>query len=205
MGVPEEGVGVGVGVDSAALESGGVAYADEEDGGADGATSAVEEAGAGEAEGVSAGADDGDGNTVVYCVTMTTGGTCSDVEGSSSADGDCALDGCIEDSGRPETAAIAELEDKADVASRLASVVIEPREESAGLAEYGVSDAAGVGKTVVYSVLVTTRRVEVTMVELPGDSTAELTGTAEGDAAIDELTRAEPVEPSRLLLGVAGP
>lgn len=47
-----------------------------------------EESGAEDATDVSAGADDGEGRTVVYCVTMTTGGTCSDVEGRSSTASD---------------------------------------------------------------------------------------------------------------------
>ena len=60
-----------------------VALMDEE--GATGDAAACDEDNrADETAGVSAGADDGDGGTVVYCVTITTGGTGSEVEGRSS-------------------------------------------------------------------------------------------------------------------------
>lgn len=68
-------LGVGVGVDSGMLETtGGVAYADEEDA-ADDSIACEDDNGAEDTTVVSVGADDGDGKTVVYCVTMTTGGT----------------------------------------------------------------------------------------------------------------------------------
>jgi hypothetical protein len=74
-------------------------------------------------------------------------------------------------------------------------------EESATLAEGGNSDAAGVGKTVVYSVFVTTRRdvVVVTnssddgVAELDdrSDETPELIGAAESDACVADATTDE--------------
>lgn len=79
---------VGVDVGCATLEMiGDVAYADDEIAMED-PTACDEDTGAEETTGVSAGAEDGDGKTVVYCVTMTTGGTCKDVEGRSSAEDD---------------------------------------------------------------------------------------------------------------------
>jgi hypothetical protein len=83
---------MGVDVGCATLETtGDVAYADEEIA-TEGATACDEDTEAEETTGVSAGSEDGDGKTVVYCVTMTTGGTCKDVEGKSSTDGDATTE-----------------------------------------------------------------------------------------------------------------
>ena len=136
---------------------------------------------------------------------MTTGGTCRDVEGKSSTEGDCTAEDCTEEVAG--MAAAAELDEKA--------IVLElGPEESAALAEYGTSEAAGVGKTVVYSVLVTTRRVEVVMVELPdakteelectSDDTAEPASVAEDDTCVSD-TRLAPIELIKGPVGVAVP
>lgn len=189
-----------------------VAYADEE-GVTEDTTACEDDNRAEDTAGVSAGAVF-DGKTVVYCVTMTTGGTCNDVDGRSSAEGDGATDERMdEDAGTAGLAAAAELEVTAEVAGTLDSRV----EDNARLAEDGASEAAAVGKTVVYSVLVTTRRDEVIIVEFAGaksaelearsDESAELTGAVEGvtcdtDAAAEELT---PEELAKTLLRVAEP
>lgn len=60
----------------------------EEEGAMEVATACEEDNGADDTTGGSAEADDGDGKTVVYCVTITTGGTESDVEGKSSTEAD---------------------------------------------------------------------------------------------------------------------
>lgn len=128
---------VGTGVDSTMLEAGGAADAEEdgatdaeEDGVTDDWTACDEDTGIEDTKGVPAGTDDGDGKTVVYCVTRTTGGTGKDVEGRNSA-------------------AVAELEDKAGVVCAPDLEVTDPTDESAKLAEGSTSDAAGVGKTVI--------------------------------------------------------
>jgi len=110
------------------------------------------------------GADEGDGKMVVYCVTITTGGTCSDVEGRSSAE--------------------------------------------------GAADAVAVGKTVVYSVFMTTGSDEVVMVVLTAgrapdpeessDDTAELDmelGTTELMTAELEATELAATELTTTVLG----
>ncbi|KZM18364.1 hypothetical protein ST47_g10509 [Ascochyta rabiei] len=155
------------------------ALVDTEDGAAEITILDDEDAGVENTGGVSAGAEDGDGKTVVYCVTITTGGTCSDVEGRSSAEGDCTTEVWTEeDTGTAGTAANAEVEDMTDTAGALDARV----EESAELATNDTCDAAGVGKTVVYSVFVTTRRDEVIKVELVGGRTTEL-----GDGSEDTV------------------
>ena len=173
------------GVDTALLETGGVAYAEDDE--TDGATVCDEEIWV-EINVVSTGTDEGDGKTVVYCVTMTTGGTCSDVEGKSSTEGDCTTEDCTEEVAG--MAAAAELELGA--------------EESGALGEDGTSGATGVGKTVVYSVLVTTRRVEVVIVELLDTETEELASVADDDTCVTD-TRVAPIELAEELLGAAVP
>lgn len=208
--VLNEGVGVGSvmdvesGVDSAMLDTGDVAFADDE-GAIEDATACDEDAGAIDTTGVSAGTDDGEGGTVVYCVTMTTGGTCNDVDGRSSAEGDAMTEEkAEEDVGAAGTVADAELESDPGAAGMLVSAI----EEGGELAEEGTSDAARVGKTVVYSVFVTTRRDDVIIVVFPGARSAELTGSAEGDACMtdvtfDELVETAPVELTKALLRAA--
>lgn len=78
------------------------------------------------------------------------------------------------------------------------------------LAKDDASEAAGVGKTVVYNVLVTTRRDEVAIVVLPGRRMAELTGAAEGSTDVpdrtgEELAREAPTELVTAGLTVAVP
>ena len=208
---------VGMDVDSRTLEmTDGVAYADEEVGATDDETTCDDRT-AEDSAGVSTGADDDEGKTVVYCVTMTTGGTGSEVEGSNSADGDASTEDCTaEEAGTAGTAVAAELEAKTEDTS----VLDFSAEDSAELAVETASEAAGVGKTVVYKVSITTRRDDVVIVEFSGamateleaktDDAAELTGAAEGDACEtdatrDELTRAPAVELTRALLGAAVP
>lgn len=168
-------LGLTTGTDISVLEgSADVALADE-DGTMEGATACEEDSTGDETAGGSAGADDGEGGTVVYCVTMTTGGTGSDVEGRSSADGDSRIDDWIEeDSGTAGIAAAAEL----DAAAELTGVVGFRDETSTELVVGNASEAAGVGNTVVYSVFVTTSRDEVATVVFLDGSMAELTGIA---------------------------
>ena len=61
------------------------------------------------------------------------------------------------------------------------------------------------GKTVVYKVLVTTRRVDVVIVRLPDAGIVEFTGAAEGSTgtAAEELTKATLVELATALLRAA--
>lgn len=138
----------------------------------------------------------------MYCVTMTTGGTCSDVEGKSSTEGGGSAE---EVAG---LAAAAELDGKA--------VLLELGPEgSATLPEDAISEVVGVGKTVVYSVLVTTRRVEVVMVELldvkteeleytSDDNSVELASVAEGDNCVTD-TRLALTELVKELFGATVP
>ena len=84
-------LGVAEGVDEGMMDD--VAFGDDEraiEDATEGAT-ACDDSGAEDTTGVSDAADDGDGRTVVYCVTIT-GGTWSDVEGRTSAEGDAATD-----------------------------------------------------------------------------------------------------------------
>ena len=177
-----------------------VALMDEE--GATGDAAACDEDNrADETAGVSAGADDGDGGTVVYCVTITTGGTGSEVEGrSSTAETE---DWIGEGAGTAGIGAAAELEATIELAGALETKV----EAGAELAGGDTSEATGVGKTVVYKVLVTTRRVDVVMVELPDAGIVELTGAAEGSTgtATEELTKTTLVELATALLRAAVP
>ncbi|KAJ4383355.1 hypothetical protein N0V86_001402 [Didymella sp. IMI 355093] len=210
----DEGVDVASALDTGteaevkALDTAGVVAFAEEEGATEDLNTCEDVNGAEDITDVSAGAV-AEGKTVVYCVTMTTGGTCNDVEGRSSAEGDGTTDERMgEEAG---TAAAAELELAPEGAGALDNRV----DDNATLAEDRASDAAAVGKTVVYSVLVTTRRDEVVMVEFADpksaeldartDDFAELTGTAEGvvcdtDAAADDSI---PEELTRALLRVA--
>jgi hypothetical protein len=150
-----------------------------------------------DAAGVSAGVV-ADGKTVVYCVTMTTGGTGNEVDGRSSADPE---ERTVEEAGTAGIAAPAELEMIAEGAVALATAL----DDNATLAEDRTPDAAAVGKTVVYSVFVTTRSDDMVMVEFAGTRSAELEAGME-DAA--ELTGAdEPVADGldNALLRVAEP
>lgn len=162
----------------------------DEDGAMEDAGACEEDSTSEDTAGGSAGADDGDGKTVVYCVTMTTGGTGSDVEGRSSADGDALIDVRVEEaSGTAGIAAAAEL----DAAIELAGMVGFRDETATELATGDPSEAVGVGKTVVYSVFVTTSRDEVATVVLLDGTLAEMTGSAtldtcELDNSADELT-----------------
>lgn len=63
------------------------------------------------------------------------------------------------------------------------------------------------GNTVVYKVLVTTRRVDEVMVKLPDAGTVELTGAAEGSTgtAAEELTKTTLLELAAALLRAAVP
>jgi len=99
--------------------------------------------------------------------------------------------------------AAAELEATAELAGALETRV----EADAELAGGDTSEATGVGKTVVYKVLVTTRRVDVVMVALPDAGIVELTGAAEGrtGTATEELTKTTLVELATALpFGVPG-
>ena len=152
-----------------------------------------------DATGVSAGADDGDGGTVVYCVTITTGGTGSEVEGrSSTAETEDWVD---EGAGTAGIGAAAELDTITELAGALETRV----EAGTELAGGDTSEAAVVGKTVVYKVLVTTRRVDVVIVRLPDAGIVEFTGAAEGSTgtAAEELTKATLVELATALLRAA--
>jgi hypothetical protein len=156
-----------------------------------------DDSGAEDVAGVSAGAVS-DGKTVVYCVTMTTGGTGNEVDGRSSADAD---EGTVEETGTAGIAAPAELETTGEGAVTLATAL----DDNATLAEDRTPDAAAVGKTVVYSVFVTTRPDDMVIVEFAGGRSAELEAGIE-DAA--ELTGAdEPVADklNNALLRVAEP
>ncbi len=110
------GDGVGEGVDSELLDATEDAAGAGEDGSKDDATASEDDGEAKDTADVSSGADDGDGGTVVYCVTMTTGGTCNDVEGSSSASGES-----MEETDTAGAEVTAELDARADVTSVLGS------------------------------------------------------------------------------------
>lgn len=138
-------------------------------------------------------------------MTTTTGGTCSDVEGRSSAEGVCTIELWAEDKvGTAGTAAAAELEARPDVAG----VLELEAEENTGLAEGSAPDAEAVGNTVVYSVFMTTRRDDVVIVEFTAGGAIE--GEDSSGDAVDLIgvtdddckTEAELI---RVLLGVAGP
>lgn len=98
-------------------------------------------------------------------MTITTGGTGNDVEGKSSAVGDAVADALVgEDPEATGMAAIAELGRRTEPTGTLDSRL----EECVTLADDNASDALGVGKTVVYSVLVTIRRDDVVKVVFSG-------------------------------------
>lgn len=120
----------------------------------------------------------------MYCVTITTGGTCSGVEGRSSTEGDCTAELWTEEFVEAAGAAPApELEDKADIIG----VLDFGAEESSKVAEESTSDAAAVGNTVVYSVFVTTRRVDGVMVELIEGRAAEPVDSKVGTAGVADI------------------
>lgn len=212
----EEGVGVasaldvGTEVEAMAVDTADdVAFAENESDTED-LTTCEDVNGPEDAAGVSAGAVSV-GKTVVYCVTMITGGTCNDVDGRSSAEGDSTTDVRMEEElGTAGTAAMTELEIGAEGANAL-DISVESNEM---LAEDRASDAVAMGKTVVYSVFVTTRPDEVTTVGVKGvelgarlEDSADLTGADEGvaidnDAATEELI---PEELIKALLMVAEP
>lgn len=135
---------------------------------------------------------------MVYCVTMTTGGTGNEVDGRSSADDD---ERTVEEAGTAGTATPAELDTTAEGDGALATGL----DDNAALAEDRAPDAAAVGETVVYSVSITTGPDDMAMVEFAGARSAKLEAGIE-DAA--ELTGAdEPVadELNNALLRVTEP
>lgn len=199
----EVGAGVASALDkSTEEEAEAVEPADEvacagEEGARDDSTTCVDDNGAEDAAGVSVGAVS-DGRTVVYCVTITTGGTCNEVDGRSSADTD---ERTTEEAGTAGTAAPTELELTAEGAGGLNIAL----DDSATVAEDRTSDAATVGKTVVYSVLVTTRPDETVMVGFVGTRRVELEARIDDNGELTGAEEPNAEEPDKALLRVAEP
>lgn len=195
----DEGVGVASALVKGTEEEAGVVDAADEVAfaGAEGATedsaTCEDDNEAEETADVSAGAV-ADGNTVVYCVMITTGGTCREVDGRSSTDADESM---VEVA---EIAAPVELE----LATEGAGAVTIALDDNAMLAEDRPSDAAAVGKTVVYSVFVTTRPDEMVMVEFAGARSAELEVRTEDAAGLTGGDELGAEELTNALLTVAG-
>lgn len=160
-------LGVAEGADSELLDATDDTAGADEEGATDDTRACEDDGEAEDTADVFSGTDEGDGGTVVYCVTMTTGGTCSDVDGRSSASGDS-----VEEADTAGIELTTELEARIEVTSVLGSRAAEDEE----LAEDNTSEVAGVGKTVVYSVLVTTRRDEAGVVVFDGGSNDDSIG-----------------------------